>query len=90
MRETAIEHGVAPGIHTSSAAAVNQRIAEGFQFCAMASELRYLLAGLNQDIAALVQKSGLALFMTSRLDGKVVLRFAIARHGRNLLAQRSR
>lgn len=53
VRDTAIEHGVAPGIHTSGAAAVNQRIAEGFQFCAMASELRYLLAGLNQDIAAL-------------------------------------
>lgn len=53
IRETAKKHGVAPGIHCSSAAAVNQRIAEGFQFCAMASELRYLLAGLNADIATL-------------------------------------
>jgi len=53
VRETAVEHGVAPGIHTSGADAVNQRISEGFQFCAMASELRYLLAGLNQDIAKL-------------------------------------
>jgi 4-hydroxy-2-oxoheptanedioate aldolase len=53
VRETAVQHGVAPGIHTSGAAAVNQRISEGFQFCAMASELRYLLAGLGQDIARL-------------------------------------
>ncbi|HUZ00160.1 MAG TPA: aldolase/citrate lyase family protein, partial [Thermomicrobiaceae bacterium] len=37
VRESARRHGVAPGIHCSSAAAVNQRIAEGFQFCAMAS-----------------------------------------------------
>jgi 4-hydroxy-2-oxoheptanedioate aldolase len=53
VRETCKKHGVAPGIHCSSAAAINQRIGEGFQFCAMASELRYMLAGLNADIANL-------------------------------------
>jgi len=47
------QHGVAPGIHCSDAAAVNQRIEQGFQFCAMASELRYMLHGLSQDRAAL-------------------------------------
>lgn len=53
VRETCKKHGVAPGIHCSSAAAVNRRIEEGFQFCAMASELRYLLTGLREDINTL-------------------------------------
>jgi 4-hydroxy-2-oxoheptanedioate aldolase len=50
IRESARKHGVAPGIHCSSADAVNRRMKEGFQFCAMASELRYLLGGLSADI----------------------------------------
>jgi 4-hydroxy-2-oxoheptanedioate aldolase len=53
IRTACVRNGVAPGIHCSGAAGVNQRIAEGFQFCALASELRYLLAGLKTDIAAL-------------------------------------
>ena len=52
VRETCKKHGVAPGIHTSGAEGVNQRIAEGFQFCALASELRYMLSGLRDDIGA--------------------------------------
>ncbi len=48
--QTCKKHGVAPGIHTSGAAGVNRRIAEGFQFCALASELRYMLGGLRDDI----------------------------------------
>jgi 4-hydroxy-2-oxoheptanedioate aldolase len=51
--QTCKKHGVAPGIHTSGAAGVNQRIAEGFQFCALASELRYMLGGLRDDIGKL-------------------------------------
>ena len=50
VRETCKKYGVAPGIHTSGAEGVNQRIAEGFQFCALASELRYMLSGLRDDI----------------------------------------
>lgn len=53
IREACARNGVAAGIHTSGAAGVNQRIAEGFQFLAMASELKYLLSGLNDDIKAL-------------------------------------
>ena len=53
VRETCQKYGVAPGIHTTGAAGVNQRIAEGFQFCALASELRYMLSGLRDDIGAL-------------------------------------
>jgi len=53
IRATCVKHGVAPGVHTSGAKGVNQRITEGFQFLAMASEVRYLLSGLTADIAAL-------------------------------------
>jgi 4-hydroxy-2-oxoheptanedioate aldolase len=52
IKAACLRNGVAPGIHCSGAAGVNQRIAEGFQFCAMASELRYLLSGLRADLAA--------------------------------------
>lgn len=51
VRDTCLKHGVAPGIHTSGAAGINQRIAEGYQFLAMASELKYLLSGLAADLA---------------------------------------
>jgi 4-hydroxy-2-oxoheptanedioate aldolase len=50
IRDACLRNGVAPGIHTSGAAGVNQRIAEGFQFCALASELKYMLSGLRDDI----------------------------------------
>ncbi|MDP9383428.1 MAG: aldolase/citrate lyase family protein [Chloroflexota bacterium] len=53
VRETCVRHGVAPGIHTSGAAAVNQRLAEGFRFVAMASELRYMLGGISTDLSRL-------------------------------------
>lgn len=50
VRATARKHGVAPGIHTSGAEAANMRIEQGFQFLALASELRYLVAGLAQAL----------------------------------------
>jgi 4-hydroxy-2-oxoheptanedioate aldolase len=53
VRETATRNGVAPGVHCSGTEGVNQRIAEGFQFLALASELRYLLAGLKDAIGEL-------------------------------------
>jgi 4-hydroxy-2-oxoheptanedioate aldolase len=53
VRETCVKHGVAPGVHCSGAAGINQRIAEGFQFLAMASELRYLMGGLREGLNAL-------------------------------------
>lgn len=51
--KTSKEVGVAPGIHASGAEGVNQRLAEGFQFIAMASELRYLVGGLAADLEKL-------------------------------------
>lgn len=53
IREACVRNGVAPGIHTSGAEALNGRIEEGFQFCAMASELRYLVGGLSSDLGKL-------------------------------------
>jgi len=53
VRTTCDRHGVAPGVHCSHAAGVKQRLAEGFRFLAMASELRYMLAGLRQDLGTL-------------------------------------
>ncbi|HVC80492.1 MAG TPA: aldolase/citrate lyase family protein [Chloroflexota bacterium] len=49
--DTCRRHGVAPGIHCSNAAGVRRRIAEGFQFCALASEVHYMLTGLQADLA---------------------------------------
>jgi 4-hydroxy-2-oxoheptanedioate aldolase len=53
VQKTAKACGVAPGIHCSDSNGVNQRIAEGFQFLALASELRYMLSGLKDAIDAL-------------------------------------
>jgi len=53
VRDTCRKHGVAPGIHTSGAAGARERIEQGFQFCALASEIKYLLAGLGADLDAL-------------------------------------
>lgn len=72
VRDTAKKHGVAPGIHCSSAAAVNQRIAEGFQFCAMASELRYMLGGLSDDIKRLNWKPAEPHLVESAGHGEIV------------------
>lgn len=53
IRDTCKKYGVATGIHTSGADAVNFRIGQGFQFCAMASELRYMVGFLKEDIEKL-------------------------------------
>jgi 4-hydroxy-2-oxoheptanedioate aldolase len=50
IREACKRHGVASGIHTTGAAAVQQRINEGFQFCAMASEIRYMVGYLKEAL----------------------------------------
>ncbi|HEY2952792.1 MAG TPA: aldolase/citrate lyase family protein [Verrucomicrobiae bacterium] len=42
--KTAKKHGVAPGIHVVDAAAAQRRIAEGFQFIAVASETGMMLS----------------------------------------------
>lgn len=71
-REACTRNGVAPGIHCSSAAAVNQRISEGFQYCAMASELRYMLGGLGEDIANLNWKASEHKTIETAEQGEIV------------------
>jgi 4-hydroxy-2-oxoheptanedioate aldolase len=51
VRVTCNAHGVAPGIHTSGSAGMNMRLKQGFQFCALASELRYMVGSMREDIA---------------------------------------
>ncbi len=53
VRKTCDRHGVAPGIHCSGAEAVNARLREGFRYCAMSSELKYMVAGLTAGLASL-------------------------------------
>lgn len=42
LRKTATSCGIAPGIHTADAEAANRRIAEGWRFVAVASELAFM------------------------------------------------
>jgi 4-hydroxy-2-oxoheptanedioate aldolase len=53
VRDTARKYGVAPGVHTSGVEGVNARIEQGFQFCALASEMKYMMGGLSEAIAQL-------------------------------------
>lgn len=50
IRDACIRNGVATGIHTSGSEGLNMRIEQGFQFCAMASELRYMVGYLKDDL----------------------------------------
>jgi 4-hydroxy-2-oxoheptanedioate aldolase len=72
VRATCVKYGVAPGIHASSAEGVNQRIKEGFRFCAMASELRYMLAGLRADATRLDWRPSDAAIITESDQGSLV------------------
>ena len=45
LRETAIRHGIAPGIHVADAPAARRRIEEGWRFIAIASELAFMVQG---------------------------------------------
>lgn len=66
IRVTAKKHGVAPGIHTSGAAGANMRMEQGFQFCALASELKFMVGGLNEAISEVNWKPS---DVTQRLSG---------------------
>lgn len=72
IRDACLRHGVAPGIHTSGAAGVNQRIAEGFQFNALSSEIKYMLSGLKDDIAQLNWRPAAPVTIDEAVGGAVV------------------
>jgi 4-hydroxy-2-oxoheptanedioate aldolase len=48
---TARKYGVAPGIHVANHEAARRRIEEGFQFIALASDLRFMLAAARDELA---------------------------------------
>ena len=50
---TCKKYGVAPGLHCGSADEANARIAEGWQFIAIASELKMMLNGVSAEIRKL-------------------------------------
>jgi len=52
--KTCKKHGVAPGVHCGSADEVNARIAEGWQFMAITSELKMMLNGAAIEVKKLV------------------------------------
>ncbi len=66
------QHGVAPGIHCSDGPAVGRRIAQGFRFCAMASELRYMLTGLSSDLAQVDWQPSQAIQVADEVGGASV------------------
>ncbi len=72
IRDACKRNGVAPGIHTSGAAGANQRIEEGFQFLALASELKYMLSGLKDDINQLNWRAADAIEIDEAIGGAVV------------------
>jgi len=72
VRQACDRHGVAPGIHCSGAAGVTQRLAEGFRFCAMASDLRYMLAGLQADLARIPWHASEAATIVTADRGSIV------------------
>ncbi len=45
IREACQRHGIAPGMHTFSIESAQQRVAEGWQFLAVNSELKFVLDG---------------------------------------------
>lgn len=50
LRETARRHGIAPGIHVGTSEQARRRIAEGFRFIAVSSELGFMLSAAHQAV----------------------------------------
>ncbi|HLV78707.1 MAG TPA: hypothetical protein VKT32_00455, partial [Chthonomonadaceae bacterium] len=54
LRETAVRHGIAPGIHVADAEAATRRIAEGWRFLAISSELGFMLQTANATVESVL------------------------------------
>ena len=54
IRETAVRHGIAPGLHVADSEAACRRIAEGWKFIAISSELGFMLQGAKDASAAAI------------------------------------
>ena len=57
IRETAMKHGVAPGIHVSNPEAARRRIAEGWRFVAISSELGFMQQAASAAAEAILGKA---------------------------------
>ncbi len=53
LRETAARHGIAPGLHTGDAAMARRRIAEGWKFIAVGSDLSLMTSAASATLADL-------------------------------------
>lgn len=61
LREAAVKHGIAPGIHVADAEAAQRRVAEGWKFIAISSELGMMLQAAKQTVETVfgrVENSG--------------------------------
>jgi 4-hydroxy-2-oxoheptanedioate aldolase len=54
IRETAVKHGVAPGLHTADVATANRRIDEGWKFVAISSELGFMLEAAQKTVSTAI------------------------------------
>jgi 4-hydroxy-2-oxoheptanedioate aldolase len=50
LRETAVYHGIAPGLHVADAETAVRRQAEGWKFIAIASELAFMVQGAQETV----------------------------------------
>lgn len=58
IRETATRCGVAPGIHVADSAMAHRRLAEGWKFIAVASELAFMQRAAGETVEATIGKTG--------------------------------
>jgi 4-hydroxy-2-oxoheptanedioate aldolase len=56
--KTCQKYGVAPGLHTYSVEMINRRIAQGFQFVALWSEIDLMLSRMKGDLSQITFKRG--------------------------------
>jgi 4-hydroxy-2-oxoheptanedioate aldolase len=57
LRETAVKHGIAPGIHVADAPMAHRRMAEGWKFVAIGSELAFMLQSARATAQAAVPEA---------------------------------
>ncbi len=53
LRETAVKHGVAPGMHVANVEQVKRRLGEGWRFLALGSDLAFMLGAAQSAVKEL-------------------------------------
>lgn len=64
LRETAMKHGIAPGLHVADVAAARRRLEEGWKFLAIGSEMAFMLQGAQETVSAVIggSREGIARY----------------------------